>query len=111
MNPSTEAEYQALPIGTDRPPFSVFGNSSLSTLQKFCDRLNLTITQTMAVEDVWTRHPNRLSHQGSFFCIIVLTLFFHHFFFSSIILFHFSRYGLIPNDFIFCETMKFILIK
>ncbi len=72
MNLSTNAEYQALPLGKDRPPFGVFGNSTLLTVQEFCTELNLTATQKMTVEDVWTRHPNRVkSHQGSIFCFII----------------------------------------
>jgi hypothetical protein len=59
MNPSTEEEYNSLPLGDKRPSFQVFGNAFSSTIQQICNDLALDGFQKAEVENVWTRHPNR----------------------------------------------------
>lgn len=59
QTPSTQEQYDALPLGTNRPSFAIFGNSSKETVLQACRELHLNAFQTMTVEDVWTCHPVR----------------------------------------------------
>jgi hypothetical protein len=72
QTPSTQQEYDALPLGTNRPTFAIFGNSSKETVLQACRELHLNAFQTMSVEDVWTRHPYR---QGTILCMMFFPIY------------------------------------
>ncbi len=63
MRPSTVDEYNQLALGEKRPSFESFGNFSRSTINQICSELKLDGFQRGAVEDVWSRHPNRQQPQ------------------------------------------------
>lgn len=67
QNPSNEQDYNALPLGANRPSFEDFGSASLDAVQQYCKDLNLSGLQRIIVESVWTRHPSHRKETGMLF--------------------------------------------
>lgn len=72
--PSTEKEYDALPLGNDKPSFEDFGFAVEADVTALIYSLGLNPTQAIRVRSVWARHPSRLpaNNQGIIYHFIVI---------------------------------------
>ena len=59
QTPSTQQEYDALPLGNDRPSFEDFGFALEADVTALILSSNLNPTQAIRVRSVWGRHPGR----------------------------------------------------